>query len=109
VLGPEHPETAAAVNNLASVLHAQGDLAGAQPLYKRALEIAENALGPEHPNTAMALSNLAALLYAQGDLAGALPLYERALAIYEKKLGPEHPDTNRVRAAVLRGREDEAQ
>ena len=72
---------------------AQGDLAGARPLFERALAIHEKALGPEHPDTATSLSNLAGVLRAQGDLAGARPLVERALAIREKALGPEHPDT----------------
>ena len=92
-LGPEHPDTATSLNDLAALLQAQGDLAGARPLYERALAIREKALGPEHPDTATSLNNLALLLQAQGDLAGARPLYERALAICEKALGPEHPET----------------
>ena len=71
----------------------QGDLAGARPLYERALAIREKAFGPECPATALSLNNLANLLQAQGDLAGALPLYERALAIDENALGHEHPET----------------
>jgi tetratricopeptide (TPR) repeat protein len=38
-LGPEHPSTATSLNNLAALLQAQGDLAGARPLYERALAI----------------------------------------------------------------------
>jgi tetratricopeptide (TPR) repeat protein len=94
VLGPEHPDKASSLNNLASLLlEAQGDLAGARPLYERALAIREKVLGPEHPRTASSLNNLALLLKDQGDLAGARPLHERALAIREKALGPEHPHT----------------
>ena len=93
VLGPEHPDTATSLNNLAFLLQDQGDLAGARPLSERALAIREKVLGPEHPDTATSLNNLASLLQDQGDLAGARPLYERALAIREKVLGPEHPDT----------------
>jgi tetratricopeptide (TPR) repeat protein len=93
VFGPEHPETAAALNNLASLLEAQGDLVGARPLSQRALEIAEKALGPEHPNTAIALNNLAGILRELGDLPEARNLLERALAIHEKVVGPEHPST----------------
>jgi tetratricopeptide (TPR) repeat protein len=93
VVGPEHPATAASLNNLAGVIQSQGDLAGARPPYVRALAIREESLGPKHPSTAASLNNLAGLLEAQGDLAGARPLYERALAIFEEALGPEHPDT----------------
>ena len=90
---PSIPDTATSLNNLAVLLQAQGDLAGARPLYERALAIREKVLGAEHPDTATSLNNLASLLQDQGDLAGARPLYERALAICEKVLGAEHPDT----------------
>lgn len=81
------------LNNLASLLRAQGDYAAARPLYERALAIAEQTLGPTHPDTAGSLTNLASLLQAQGDYAAARPLHERALAIAEQSLGPTHPDT----------------
>jgi tetratricopeptide (TPR) repeat protein len=86
MLGPEDPYTATSLNNLAQLLKAQGDFAGAQALYERALAIREKSLGPEHPETASALQD-------QGDLVGARPLLERALAICEKILGPKHPET----------------
>jgi tetratricopeptide (TPR) repeat protein len=93
VLGPEHPDTAMSLNNLALLLRDQGDLAGARPLFERALAILEKTLGPEHRDTATSLNNLALVLRTQGDLGRARPLYERALAIRENVLGPEHPDT----------------
>jgi tetratricopeptide (TPR) repeat protein len=95
VLGPEHPDTAEGLNNLAGLLQMQGDLAAAQPLLERALAIREKVFGTEHPDTAEGLNNLALLLRDQGDLAGAGPLVERAPAINEKVLGPEHPYTAR--------------
>jgi hypothetical protein len=64
------------LNSLAGLLQAQGDFAGARPLFERALTIREKALGPEHPDTAVSLNNLAGLLQAQGDLAGARPLLD---------------------------------
>jgi tetratricopeptide (TPR) repeat protein len=93
-LGPEHPDTATSLNNLAYLLQAQGDLAAAKPLFERALALCEKALGPEHPNTATSLNNLAYLLRAQGDLATAKPLFGRALAVREKALGPERTGVN---------------
>jgi len=92
-LGPDHPDTAASLHNLAVVLQAQGDLAAARPLYDRALAIREQALGPDHPDTASSLNNLAGLLRAQGHLAAARPLFERALDIHEQAFGPNHPAT----------------
>jgi len=108
-VGPKHPLTARSLNNLASLLQAQGDLAGARLLYERALAIRENTLEPRHPYIASSLRDLANLLQAQGDLAGARPLYERALATREKALGPDHPDTAKSLkglAQVLQGQGD---
>jgi tetratricopeptide (TPR) repeat protein len=93
LLGPEHPNTAASLNNLAGLLQRQGALDEARPLHERAFAIREKQLGPEHPDTAISLNNLAGLLQAQGALDEARPLFERALAIREKQRGPEHPDT----------------
>jgi tetratricopeptide (TPR) repeat protein len=109
VLGPEAPDTATSLNNLASLRQDQGDLAEAQPLFERALAIREKVLGPEHPDTAWSLNNLAILLRDKGYLAGAHLLFERALAIREKVNGPEHPDTAtglNVLARLLRTQHD---
>ena len=78
------------LNNLAEMYRAQDRYADAEPLYKRALKIAEK-LGPDHLALATPLSNLALLYRAQGRYAEAEPLLRRALAIAEKSLGPEHP------------------
>jgi tetratricopeptide (TPR) repeat protein len=51
-LGPDHPDVAASLNNLAELYRAQGQYAQAEPLYKRSLAIVEKALGPDHPNVA---------------------------------------------------------
>ena len=92
-LGPDHPDTATTLNNLAELYRSMGDYAKAEPLYQRALKIREKALGPDHPDTATALNNLAGLYRSMGDYAKAEPLYQRALKIREKALGPDHPDT----------------
>jgi tetratricopeptide (TPR) repeat protein len=81
------------LSNAALSLESKGDLDGAEPLFRSALEIAEKSLGPNHPDTAGSLNNLAALLESKGDYAAAEPLYRRALAIAEKTLGPNHPNT----------------
>ena len=65
MLGPEHPATAATLNNLAVLYDAQGRYAEAEPLYTRGLAIQEKVLGPEHPATANTLNNLAVILEAQ--------------------------------------------
>ena len=91
VLGERHPKYATSLNNLAFLLEAQGDYAGARPLYEQALAIRKEVLGERHPDYAVSLSNLAGLLNAQGDYAGARPLYEQALAISKEVQGERHP------------------
>ena len=101
MLGSEHPDTLRCVINLAALLHAKGELAGAEPLYRRGLEACEGVLGPEHPDTLTSVNNLAALLRDKGDLAGALSLYERAAQGARAKLGPEHPDTKHYEKSLV--------
>ena len=89
---PEDPRLGASLNDLAMLYATQGKYAEAEPLYNRALAIAEEALGPEDPAVAACLGNLAGLYRTQGKYAEAEPLSNRALAIVEKARGPEHPD-----------------
>ena len=90
--GPEHPNVAVSLNNLAGLYYKRGHHAQTEPLFQRALTILEKSLGPEHPQVATGLNNLARLYYTQDKYAGAEPLYKRVLGIYEKALGPEHPN-----------------
>ena len=60
-VGPNHPDVAKSLNNLAALYDAQGQYAQAEPLYKRVVAILEKALGPDHPNVATGLNNLAGL------------------------------------------------
>jgi Tfp pilus assembly protein PilF len=87
------------------LLKAQGDFAGARPLYERALAIREKALGPEHPETAASLNNLAVLLGGQGDFAGARLLLKRALAIAAKQV--KHSPSAKPRSAHTTTHSDE--
>ena len=97
VLGPEHPDTAAILANLARLYRVQGQYEQAAPLYLHALTVYKQAFGPGHPNTATMLSNLAQLYRAWGKYEQAASLFEQALAVDEQMLGPEHPNT----AAIL--------
>lgn len=92
VLGPDHPDVAAALNHLA-IAHAKNRaIAKAAPLFERALTIREKSLGPEHPHVATSLSNLANIYQARGDLVKTEQFNQRALDIREKSLGPDHVD-----------------
>jgi tetratricopeptide (TPR) repeat protein len=46
-LGPDHPNVAIRLNNLAALYQAQGKYAEAEPLYQRSLAIVEKALGAD--------------------------------------------------------------
>src|ERR1039458_9785337 len=60
-LGPDHPDVAQSLNNLAGLYTNQGRYADAEPLYKRSLAIFEKALDPNNPVVATSLNNLANL------------------------------------------------
>ena len=57
-LGPDHPDTAASLNNLALLRCLQGNCAEAEPLFRRALAIAEKVLGPDRPETQTIRKNI---------------------------------------------------
>jgi len=79
--GPNHPDVATSLNNLAGLYDAQGQYAQAEPLYKRSLAIREKALGPDHPDVAQSLENLAKLYRATDRAKEAEVLDKRAEAI----------------------------
>ena len=89
--GPDHPNYAILLNNMAVIHDGLRRYAAAEPLYKRALEIREKALGPEHELVGKTLARLAGLYFDQGRYTDAKPLLERSLAIQESSLGPDHP------------------
>lgn len=92
VLGPEHGEVAASLNDLASLLHDEGKRTEAEPLYREALRIRKKVLGPGHIDTSATLNDLGLLLKQQGDLDGAEALYRESLAIKRTSLGEAHGD-----------------
>ena len=88
--GAEHPEVAAALNNLATVYHANGERARPEKYYLKALHLKEQIYG-EHPETALTLNNLALFYKQQGRLREAGEAYQRALNCYQRTLGPSDP------------------
>ena len=47
--GPDHPDVATALNNLALLYQSQGRSAEAEPLYRRSLKIVRRSSGPTTP------------------------------------------------------------
>jgi tetratricopeptide (TPR) repeat protein len=54
--GPDHPNVATSLNNLAELLKATNRLAEAEALLRRALAIRETSFGPDHPLVAAGLN-----------------------------------------------------
>jgi tetratricopeptide (TPR) repeat protein len=77
-LGPDHPDTAIRLGNLAAIYGALGRHAEAFPLHKRALAVTEAALGPDHPDTAFRLDHLANAYEELGQLSEAQVLRQRS-------------------------------
>jgi tetratricopeptide (TPR) repeat protein len=81
-VGPSHPDVAMSLNNLAALYRTQGAYAKAEPLYKRALAIREQAFGPATSRCGGEPHDCAALLYSvTGRHAEAKSLERREEAI----------------------------
>jgi Tfp pilus assembly protein PilF len=64
--GPDHPEVARDLNNLAGLLGHSGRRGEAERLFRRALAICDARLGPEHPHTILVRKNLAEFEASRG-------------------------------------------
>jgi tetratricopeptide (TPR) repeat protein len=67
-LGPDHPNVALSLHNLAAFYVNQGRYADGEPLYLRSLAIKEKALGPDPPDVG-ACGRISFLLYRLQDSA----------------------------------------
>jgi CHAT domain-containing protein len=85
-LGPDHPDVATSLNNLAHLCRRTGRFAEARPLYERSLALIERTHGPDHLLIANGLNNLAVLLRCMGEGEAAVPLHARCLGIVESNL-----------------------
>ncbi|MGH8563309.1 MAG: tetratricopeptide repeat protein [Gammaproteobacteria bacterium] len=108
--GPDHPNVARDLCDLAHLLHATNRLQEAEPLINRALAINEHGYGPVHPNVALCLNNLAMLLQDTNRLPEAESLSRRQLGIlldFTRRTGHPHPRLDAALAnykAILRHR-----
>jgi CHAT domain-containing protein/Tfp pilus assembly protein PilF len=106
--GPPNRDLAGALNNLAQIYGGMGQDSVAEPIYKRALAIMQQATGLDSVDMAPELTNLAALYQRQARYAEAEPLFKRALELRERSLPPGHPDVGQSlnNLATLYERED---
>ncbi|XP_035198861.1 tetratricopeptide repeat protein 19, mitochondrial [Oxyura jamaicensis] len=82
VQGETHPQTVVLMNDLATVLDAQGHYDEAYSYVKRAAELAKET---QHPEEHMVLNNLAAVLMHKKDFLQARQVYKEALKQAEQK------------------------
>jgi tetratricopeptide (TPR) repeat protein len=66
-LGPEHPDTANSLNNLASLYSRIGDYANPEPLFQEAVQLNKKLLGRDHPDTATSLYSFALVKLDLGE------------------------------------------
>ncbi|MGO9577935.1 MAG: CHAT domain-containing protein [Desulfobaccales bacterium] len=78
VLGPDDPQTAAALSNLATLYTQMGSYDQALPLARRAAEIWEKVLGPDNLWTTVSLRDLGFLYLAKKDYSQAESTFLRA-------------------------------
>ncbi|MFJ9753157.1 tetratricopeptide repeat protein [Streptomyces chartreusis] len=102
VLGPTHPDTRRARDDMTNARSQLGLLSGddARALAAELAEL-EHTLGPDHPKalrTAYALSD--ALLL--NSVVQALDVLQGTLERSERALGTDHPDTRHVRGELIR-------
>ncbi len=84
---------AAILDTLGSTYHALGELAEAQPLLARAVELRRRELGEEAPETLASLHRLGLVLSDRAQLGEAEGALRRVLAGRERVLGAAHRDT----------------
>jgi tetratricopeptide (TPR) repeat protein len=113
VLGDRHPQTLAAVSNLASSYRWAGRLDEAIVLQEKVLAASVEVLGDRRPETLTARGNLALSYWSAARLDEAIRLQEKVLAASVEVLGDRHPDTLKARANLANsyqfvGRLDEA-
>jgi tetratricopeptide (TPR) repeat protein len=88
-LGPDDPDVAISIGNVALYLDELGDTAQAAEYGARAIRIMEATLGPDHPLTAVVLTNQAEFLNRLGRYEEAQTPARRALAVFERETEPE--------------------
>jgi len=92
-LGPSHPDTLKAVNNLAQSKMAMGANAETEKLFRRAYQGRRRALGESNEATLRSLSNLAELLRRQERFDEAEALFMQGLSVRKDSLAQDDKTT----------------
>jgi len=93
LLGPDHPDSMASRDHLASAYRDAGRTGEATTLHEQTLAARERLLGPDHPDSMASRDHLALAYQDAGRTGEAITLHEQTLAARERLLGPDHPST----------------
>ena len=106
-LGPDHPDSISARNNLGLLLLYQGQYDEAQPILTQALADSRRTKGDQHPDTLSVLDNIGLLMHELGRFGEAESYLQEALAGYKAHFPADAPETlaamNNI-ASVYEGR-----
>ncbi len=91
-LGPNHPDTLNALNNLACTYSDLGRYQEALELNQKVYALRCKVLGKEHPDALASLTNLANTYNDLGQYQEAFALGEKVCALYFRVLGEAHPN-----------------
>ncbi|KAF1911408.1 hypothetical protein BDU57DRAFT_103208 [Ampelomyces quisqualis] len=98
--GPSHPDTLAAIHQLATTHADEGDYVMAEPLLERVLIAYTQMFGHAHLRTVMVSVDLAEVYKNHGNTEKAEPLYRIILKTYRQLLGAEHIQTARAQEGL---------
>jgi eukaryotic-like serine/threonine-protein kinase len=93
VLGPNNPETLAAMVDLANALSDQAKYPDGDKLYQEVIDKGRRIGAPARRRVIAAMNNLALNLYSEGRTADAEKIQRELVETQRSTLGPEAPDT----------------
>src|SRR5208283_1877204 len=96
VLGPKHPNTLEAEEDLGWELFREGRHTDAEKLLRQLIDDSRRVLGPTNPTTVRGMEALGKTLTEEGRYPEAEKLERESLDIEMRTLGPEHPATSRA-------------
>jgi non-specific serine/threonine protein kinase/serine/threonine-protein kinase len=109
VLGPQHPDTLASMNDLGEAIRWEGRYAEAEKLVREALSGREQVLGPDHPATLASMYTLGVLLESETRYAEAEKLLRALLETQRRIRGPSDDATLNAEVALAMVLEDHRQ
>jgi tetratricopeptide (TPR) repeat protein/predicted Ser/Thr protein kinase len=101
LLGPEHPETLAALQGYQITLYQSAHCKEAEQIARYILSIRERTLGPDHPYTIYALDSLGASVGFQGDYAQAEAICREELRRRDRNGSPKYARAVAVKELAL--------